>query len=58
MQLRRRDLMSDIERSERENAELRRARARDDDISSETQTHTDALTRHCELLAKQNDELA
>ena len=50
--------MSDIERSQRENAELRRARARDDDISSETQTHTDALTRHCELLAKQNDELA
>ncbi len=56
--MRRRDLMSDIERTERENADLRRLRARDEDDSSEKQTHIEALTRHCELLAKQNDELA
>jgi len=44
--------MSEIEKSERDNGDLRRSRARQDDESREVQTQIEALTRHCELLAK------
>ena len=58
MQARKRDIQAEIERAEREGLDLRRQRARGEDEQRELDQQIQALSRHCDLLSKSNDELA
>eukprot|EP00347_Sterkiella_histriomuscorum_P012525 403368242 len=57
-QNRRREIQSEMERNDRENQELRRNKARLDDDQIDLRDQINAMNKHCDLLAKQNDELA